>query len=262
MRFALLLTLLALAGCPKHYQRSYPEPKVADVLYHLGEVRGGLSSYNTDSKMDTWFGNDRFKGTVYVMGSVGSRLRMNALKPDDSVALDLACNGADFVLVDQLNNCVLVGPCNADSINQIMRVPLAPDDFLYLALGATPVIPGATGKLHWDDNDAREVIELTGDGGVRQTIVLDGRAKNWNVIKSILRGADGKVVWQIENKEFVEIEGADGEMHRVPGKTFFKNPTEDATVVVTWGKDREINVELDDPKFELTPPDVRTCGEK
>jgi len=263
MRLALgMLVLILLAGCPHTYKRSYPEPKVADVLHHLGEVRAGLTSFNTDSTMDYWVGDDRFKGTVYVMGALGSRVRMNALKPDDSVAADLACNGADFVLVDQLNNCVMVGPCNADSINQLLRVPLAPDDFLYLALGATPVIPGADGKLHWDAKDAHEVLELEGEGGLSQTLVLDGGGKRWDVLKSIWRDADGKVVWSVKNTGFTEISDAEGKVHRVPSKTRFETPSEKSDVLVDWGAQREINVELGDDKFQLDPPDVKWCGEK
>ncbi len=262
-----LLSLAALAllgcGCPsKSVKRSYADPSVADMLAHLAEVRAGATSFSTDSQMDYWVGKDRFRGTVYVMGTAGAKVRMNALKPDDSVAADLACDGRDFVYVDALNNCVLTGPCNQDTIANLLRVPLAPDDFLYLALGATPVIDGAEGTVAWDSKRGREVIELTGSGGLEQTIVLDGRNKTWDVLKSELRGADGVVIWTVENVGFVSVKDEQGTAHRVPGKTSFKTPKDKSDLLVEWGEDRKINLPLDDSKFELVPPPVAICGQQ
>ncbi|MCA9677082.1 MAG: hypothetical protein KC464_18800 [Myxococcales bacterium] len=265
-RTALLpLALIAgalLTGCPSTIKRAYPEPSVDAILAHLAEVRDGLHSFRTDSKMDYWVGKDRFRGTVWVMGEVGARVRMNALKPDDSVAADLACNGADFVYVDQLHNCVLWGPCNQDSIAQLLRVPLAPDDFLYLALGATPVIDGATGKVTWDSKHGREILELTGSGGLQQRIVLDGRDQRWDVLESTMRKPDGTVIWTAEHTDYKVVNDEQGHPHRVPGKSNFKTPEEKSDLLVEWGGKRAINLELGDDKFLLAPPDVATCGQQ
>src|SRR5688500_3286336 len=140
----LALLLLLLPACPHKYKRTYSEPGAEEILESLAARRAAVKSFKTESQMDYWVGNDRFRGTVLIMGALGAKVRMNALRPDDAVAADLACNGADFVFVDQLKICVLTGPCNEASIAQLLRVPLAPDDFLSLALGTTPVIPGAT----------------------------------------------------------------------------------------------------------------------
>lgn len=259
----ILLGALLLAGCPGNVERSYPQPELAEVLAHLAAKRDAMTSFKADATMDYWVGKDRFRGTVLVMGERGAKVRMNALKPDDSVAADLACDGLDFVYVDQLNNCVLTGPCNEDSIAQLLRVPLAPDDFLFLALGGTPVIEGATGTVRWDGKRGHEVIELTGAAGRTQTIVLDGRGRAWDLLKSEVKGPDGKVIWTAEHKEYREVKDATGTPWRVPGVSKVATPQEKSDLLVEWNKGKlEINVELPEAAFQLEPPAVPTCGQQ
>jgi hypothetical protein len=256
LAFACLVVAL-LAGCPHKYKRSYDEPEVNDILAELKIRRDAVHSFKTDSTMDYWIGKDRFRGTVLVMGEEGAKVRMNALRPDDAVAADLACDGTNFIYVDALNNCVLSGPCTQDSIAALLRVPLSPDDFLYLALGSTPVIDGAEGTLRWDTKRGREVLELTGDGGMTQRIELDGRDghKTWDLLHSEVKGPDGKAIWTVDHTDYEVV--AD---HRVPGKSHVTTPTDKTDLLVEWGKDREINPELPPQSFELIPPDVPTCG--
>jgi len=261
---ACLLILPTFAGCPcRSYDRSYTAPTTDEVLEHLATRRAGLTSFKAESQMDYWIGKDRFRGTVLVMGMVGAKVRMNALRPDEAVAADLACDGVNFVFVDQMNNCVLMGPCNEESIAALLRVPLAPDDFLYLALGATPVIEGAQGQVRWDDKHGREVVELEAPGGMKQTIILDGRdgKKTWDVLRSEVKGADGKVIWTTDHTDYQVVKDAQGVSLRVPGKINIKTPAEKSDLLVDWGK-REINLELPEGAFLLDAPPVAMCGQK
>lgn len=267
-RLAFLFCVAVLptfAGCPcRSYDRGYTAPTTEEVLEHLESKRAGLSSFKTDSTMDYWVGKDRFRGTVLVMGTQGAKVRMNALRPDDAVAADLACDGQSFVFVDQMNNCILTGPCNQDSIAALLRVPLAPDDFLYLALGATPVIEGAQGKVRWDSDKGREVVELEGAGGMKQTILLDGRdgKKTWDLLRSEIKGPDGRVLWTADHTDYEVVKDAAGVDHRVPGKSNFKTPAEKSDLLVEWGGEREINLEIPAAAFILQPPPVPFCGQK
>ncbi len=264
-RLAALLTVAALpvlACCPgKGTPRAYPEPTVADVLAFLETKRAAVASFRADSQMDYWVGDDRFRGTVWVMGKLGAYVRMNALKPDDSVAADLACDGTSFIYIDQLNNCELMGPCNEDSIAQLLRVPLAPDDFLYLALGATPVVDGAQGTLSWDAKRAREVLQLTGSDGSQQTIELDGRGRTWNLLRSELRAADGTVIWTADHTDYGTVKDENGNGFVIPGKSNFKTPAEKSDLLVEWGDRRVVNPELGPEKFVLEPTGAPVCGQ-
>ena len=92
----------------------------------LATERGKVTSFRSQSVMDYWLGNQRVKGSVKVMGTHGAKVRFNAEDPMGNVIADLACNVRDFVYVDHQNNCQLTGPCNRDSIAQLLGVPLAP----------------------------------------------------------------------------------------------------------------------------------------
>jgi len=257
----LALLLLVLPACPHRYKRSYQEPTAGEILDSLGARRAAVHSFKTDSQMDYWVGNDRFRGTVLIMGQLGAMVRMNALRPDDAVAADLACDGRTFVFVDQLKNCQLTGPCTDVSIAQLLRVPLAPDDFLFLALGTTPVIADATGTVSWDAKRGAEVVKLTGAGGMSQTVIVNGRdgTKTWDLLRSEVRGADGKVIWTVDHTDYKVVKDKLGVPIRVPGKSNFKTPTEKSDLLVEWGE-REINLEIPSQSFVLQAPPVPMCG--
>ncbi len=259
------LGLLAACSGPAKNARPYAEPKVADVIAKLAAARARIHSFNAESVMDYWLGKDRLKGTVLVMGTPGAKVRFNALSPaGDAPIMDMACNGQDFALVDIQNNCTLAGPCNADSIAQLLRVPMTPDDFFYLAMGQTPVLNNGadvTGKVTWDASAGVERVELTAAAG-SQTLVIDGKDGHWDIRKSELRDAAGKMIWSVENTDFDELTDASGAKFRLPNKTRFQSPSEKADLLVDW-QDRTVNQPITDDKFQLTPPaGLPMCGSK
>ena len=261
MMKSISLAALLLAACGGHAVRPYPEPTASDVMMTLTNARNKLTSFSSESVMDYWFGNDRVKGTVRVMGTPGAHVRFNAIDPADNVMADLACDGRDFVLVDHQHNCVLTGPCNGDSIGQLLHVTLAPDDFFYLAVGATPILPSDHMALTWDASRGLEHLELTGATGA-QTILVDGSNGRWDVRKSELRGVDGKVIWSVDNTDFTVQQLTGGDSIRVPQKTRFRSPGEKSDLLVEW-KERTINTQLPPAGFTLVPPDgLPICGSK
>lgn len=235
---------------------------VTTILAKLELARTAKTSFRGASVMDYWLGKDRVKGSMLVMGALGAKVRFNALSPaGESVMADLACNGRNFVLVDFQNNCMLAGPCNRDSIGQLLRISLEPDDFFYLALGQTPILPNATGTATWDASTGQERVELTSSAG-SQTIVLDGREGRWDVLSSELRDPAGQALWKVENTSFTVLEDTAGKPHRVPGKTRLVQPAQKADLIVEW-EERELNVELEAARFQLDPPPgLPQCGAK
>ncbi len=258
---ALVVTSVTGCGCTgDKVKRPYPTPTVESLLARIGKARTDARSYKTESVMDYWVGKSRVKGTVYVMGKVGSFIRFNALSPTGgSVAADLGCDGINFKLVDNHNSCQLSGVCDARSIASLLRVELEPDDFLLLAVGATPIIEGAKGTLAWDANRGQEVLTLTGDGGLRQTIKLDGREGRMDVVFSEVRTKDGAVQWRLQNKGFKKVLDKQGKALRVPGKTRFEQPTRKADLIVKW-KSRELNLPLGPEMFQVELPGLPRCG--
>lgn len=278
------LTVIAVAcnlifgssGCScigaKPIPRPYAAPTVETVLAHLENARVSARSFQAESVMDYWVGDDRVKGTVLLMGKTGKYMRINAENPTGGmVAADLACDGTDFQFVDYNNNCQLTGLCNRDSVAQLLRVSLEPDDFLLLAVGTAPLIPGPhEGSLRWDERKGHEIVTLTGANGARQTIVLDGRERRWDVLSSTVEDAAGKVLWRLENKDFKTLEagaagdeenpdakngtdGADARVWRVPEKTRFTQPQDKTDLLVRW-VERTLNPALSEDKFRMAIP--------
>ncbi len=241
--------------------RTYDAPSIAEVLEHLATHARHRRSFRAESVMDYWLEDERIKSKVLLMGRTGARVRINALNPTgDNVAADLACDGISFKYIDYNNNCHLVGPCTRDSIAELLRIRLDPDDFLLMVVGTTPVIANAQGTVEWDSKQGREIVELVAaDGTQTQTIILDGRERRWDVLKSTVRDARGNVLWELVNKEFRSIQSVDGASIRVPGRTRLVQPAEEADLIVRW-EERTLNLELDSGKFDMTvPPGLRSC---
>jgi hypothetical protein len=245
-------------------------PTAAAEAAALQASAARVTSFRAESVMDYWLGKDRVKGTVLVMGKPGAFVRLNALSPaGDSVMADLACDGSNFTLVDFQNNCVLTGPCNADSIAQFLHVSLSPDDFLHLATGTTPISvqPPVGGTVAWDSKAGRETLELASEAAAgervrgHQTIVLDG-VRDLLSTAAYLDDDRKQLGWSIENKDFHEVADASGAKFRVPSKSRFTSPGQKADLLVEW-KSITINLPLDLTKFQLTPPEgLPTCGVK
>jgi hypothetical protein len=244
------LQLIACGGI----SRSYEEPKPSELLSYLLGLQEHAHSFDAESRMEYWVNGERIKTTVYVMGEKGAKVRFNALDPTDNVAADLACDGVNFQFVDFDKNCQLTGPCSKDAISQLLRVSLAPDDFLMLAVGSTPLIDRPTGTVRWDKDKGHEILSLTSaDGHWKQRIVLDGKKKTWDVLQSTVWNSDGKKEWILQNSDFKKVEAKDGKEFRVPFRTKFEQPKAKAELSVRW-VDRALNPELDDSKFTMQMP--------
>jgi len=264
MRLACLSFAVCLACSGSHKGgTSKPPAQLAsakDVVARLAKLREARSSFTAESVMDYWLGKDRVKGTVLVMGTSQRQVRFNALSPQGGgVLADMACNGTDFAYVDFQNNCQLTGPCTRSSIARLLHVELEPEDFFALALGVVPVHPQATGTVAWDGAKGQEKVSLESPAG-KQTIVIDARDGRSDILSSQLVGPDGKVVWSVENTDFQVVKDARSGEHRLPGKTRFKSPRQEADLLVEW-KERAVNVAIDPAKFKVNvPAGLMMCG--
>jgi len=259
---ALCLASLACSACPG--KGGYPAPSttdsVKDVVAKLDAARKARTSFRVETLMDYWVGSERAKGTVYVMGTSARQVRFNAVKPDGTVLIDMACDGNNFTYVNFQNNCQLTGPCTKSSIASLLRVELEPEDFHDFAQGTPPVIPDATGTVTWDSKKGQEHVELTG-GGATEKLVIDARDGHFDVVSAELV-KDGKLAWSVANTDFTDVEDENHVKHRVPGKTQFKSPQDKTDLLVAWKSDqRAINLALEADKFTVPIPEgLPRCG--
>jgi hypothetical protein len=209
--------------------------------------------------MDYWLSGQRAKGDVLVMGKVGKFVRFAALSPaGGSTLAEMACDGTNFVYIDYQKNCALTGPCDAKSVAMFFGIELEPDDFVHLALGTPPILGGnPTGKLTWDGSKRLQRVELTSSEGT-QKLSIDTAPANWDVHDTELVGTDGKQRWSVANTGFRKVTGS-GE-RRVPGKTRFKSPAQSQDLLVEWGEQFSVNVDLPPAKFQIqVPAGLGTC---
>ena len=259
-----LLGVVVIASCgPKGgAQNPHPELTVDAVVAEIGKARSALTSFRGESTMDYWLSGQRAKGDVLVMGKVGKFVRFAALSPaGGSTLAEMACDGTNFAYVDYQNNCALTGPCDARSVGTFFGIELEPDDFLHLALGTPPIIGGnPTGTLTWDGSRGLHQVTLTSSEGT-QKLSIDTRPATWDVHATQLAGPDGKQRWSVENRDFRKVTGS-GE-RRVPGKTRFKSPAQNQDLLVDWGEQFEVNVDLPTQNFTIqVPQGLATCGQK
>lgn len=254
-RLLAAIALGVLAGCPHGGDvPTGPRESAADVVTKLGAARDARTGFVGESVMDYWLGKDRVKTSVLVMGQTGAKVRFNGLSPaGGEVLVDLACDGSGFKLLDKQHNCELLGPCDRQTIAELLHIELAPDDFLHLALGTPPMMTNPTGKVTWDGDKGLERVELTAAEGT-QKLAIDTRDGHWDVVSSELVGPDGKTVWAVENADFHEVDDdATHGKQRVPGRSRFKSPREQADVLVEW-KELKVNPTIDAAKFSLELP--------
>lgn len=261
-RLAATALVAAATGCGGGYDPPADLPPAADQVARIRRHVEQVSSFRAETTMDYWLGDDRIKGTVLLLGKPGARLRFNAENPTGgNVAVDLACDGVGYELIDYNNNCQLAGPCTAATIAQLLKVSMEPDDFFAMAVGASPVVSGADGRVEWDRDEGRAIVTLaTADARWRQRIELDGRSGHFDVLSSTLYDARGDVEWKLEHRGFEDVRAADGSVVRAPRKSKFEQPKRKADLLVVW-KDRAFNVDLPPDKFDLDiPPGLPECA--
>jgi hypothetical protein len=251
--FLTAFTLFALACCiPVANPRPYQEPRADELIAHIKGEQKRAASFRAESTMDYWLDDQRLRGTVLLLGEWGSKLRFNAENPTGgSVAADLACDGKRFNFVDSNKNCQLSGRCDSSAIQTFFRVTLAPDDFIAMAIGSTPLLETDDRQIDWDGNKRVERLELR-RGSRRQIVELDGKDKRWDVVSSTLYDGDA-VLWSLENKDFREWKTEGGDTLRAPKRTRFKQPKEEADLVIRW-RERAFNIKPGPEQFSLTPP--------
>lgn len=227
-------------------------------------LQGRAQSFRANTVMDYWLGENRQKGTVKIMAKRGKKMRVNALNPaGDSTAMDFACDGANFQMVDFIADCQLTGPCDAMSVEQFFRIRIEPDDFIDIATGGAPILGTVTDGSKvatWDGKLGAEQLPLVSPAN-HQTVWLGGRAHGWAVMRTDVSDGAGKLIWRLENKAFSTITAGE-QAYYVPGKSRFRSPDADSDLIIEWAS-RVINLDIPDDKFSVNIPEgLPQCGAK
>jgi hypothetical protein len=262
LRFLLLPLVLVACACPgARIARPYADPGADQVVAYLTSLRQRVHTLRAETLSDARIGNDRANITVYILATWGGRLRYQAMNPGGgALAADLASDGTEFCFIDANKNCGECGPATPQNVGQLLQVAMEPDDVVTMMFGGTPVLAGATAALRWDASEGHEVLDLEAEDGTKQRIVLDGVDHRWDVLQSEVTNPDGKRAFRIRHKDFHVVKSLSGQPVRVPGKSFFEQPGNDA--LIRW-KEQEIDVELPGDKFHMdVPAGLATCSQQ
>lgn len=250
--------VIALVSCGPRGGAKNPRPDltVDVVVAELAKAREALTSFRGESVMDYWVSGQRMKGEVLVMGQVGKLMRFAALSPaGGSTLVEMACDGTNFVYLNYQENCALTGPCDAQSVAMFFGIELEPDAFLHLALGTPPTVANPTGTVTWDSSRGVHRVELSSSEGT-QKLAIDTKPAHWEVRETELVGR-----WSVANTDFRKVPGS-GE-RRIPGKIRFRSPAQSQDLLVDWGEQFEVNVELPKQNFTMQVPEgLATCGQQ
>lgn len=248
--FALALLLAAAACGGRAHTRTYPEPGSTALLAHLRGTTARIGSLRAETKSDARVGDERANVTVLILAASGGKLRFLALNPNDSTASDLASDGQTYCLLDAHANCGECGPATPERVGRLLRIVLAPDEIVAVLFGGTPLLVDAAAQSTWDAKNGQEILTLARDG-MRQTVILDGKDRRWDVLESKLVDAQGKLIWKIRHKDFGPRVTATGGTVRLPAKSMFEDGRD--SVLIRW-KDQEPGVAIDDARFRLELP--------
>jgi hypothetical protein len=246
--------MLLACGCPgggNQYTRQGPEPSVKDVVDRLAKARDALHAFKSESIMDYWFGTNRVKGTVLVMGEAGAKVRFNALNPaGGDVMADLACDGTNFIYLDyQHNACFTVRAIAPRSRRP--RLELEPDDSPPRArrCRCRQTRRAVTGSRQGIRARRADVA-----GGIAE-IRIDARGKNWDVVESELKTADGRSCGRSRTPAFRRRRQSPSRQDAI------QSPQQQEDLIVEW-KTKEVNPQLDASKFACAPPSgLAPCGQ-
>jgi hypothetical protein len=257
---ALIVTaLVALTGCPhKAIVRPYPAPPAADVVGQVTRRGEIASSLKAETKTDVRMGKERANVTVYILAAPGGKLRFQALNPNDSLAADLASDGARFCFLDTRANCGDCGPATPENVARLIRIPLQPDEVVTVLMGGAPLLPDPTPEVTWDDEDGREILALEADGW-KQKVILDGKDKRWDLLLAELHDPKGKLAWRVRHKDFRAVKTKSGETVRLPAASLFEQAGD--TVKIEW-REQSIGETLDAGKFQIELQEgLPACGQ-
>lgn len=239
----LALTFLGGARCAS-VSRPYPAPTAAEVEAALRKRGAAVRALRGEARMSYVTKQGKIKATVRMMAASGGKLRFDVVSPFDTPLATLVTSEGSFALVDSQKNRHFHGPATPCNISRLLRVQLRPQDVLTILGGGTPLIAHTSRSLRWDDRAGVEELTLVGQGGVKQTVRLDGRDKRWRLISSRISDAKGKLMLELTAGSYKTQKSL-----ALPSQLKVRQPSQKAELELDFKK-QEVNLSLPSVAFE------------
>jgi hypothetical protein len=246
-QLALLALGMALASCGPPPATPPRSLDAATLVAELRARQARVRSLRGETKMDYRSSDGRTKVTINLAVARPGKLRFEAENPiTGHTEGTLVTLGPRFALLDVRHGQFLHGPAMPCNVARLLRVAMPPEDVVDILLGSAPLGTFERAEVGWRrDGGGREILTLHLLRDWTERIEVDPRTRD--VVAAELQV--GKVVvWRLTHEGFRDVRGV-----RLPRKTHVVESRSASDVVIRY-KDVEVNVEIPEVVFQLTPP--------
>lgn len=254
MRFLLLmLTLLALTGCP--HTVAAPKDEIKDVTLMRGAIDARMAQFESARFKEVvmnYFGDgERVKVKQLVLVKQPGYLRVQTKLPGSEELLSvLVSDGNTFAMHRRDTNDYYSGPATKENIARLLPVDLSARDVARVMVGGAPWDrldeQGSEPELIWDEGrGAYKYRVARREGGAVAMWVRHG---DFAVLRVTETDGDGKLLYEYSTEDW---EGKNG--RALPEFRRFVWPARDLDFSMDVGE-TQLDIDLPDTLFELEPP--------
>jgi hypothetical protein len=255
MKPALRLSLIALAalsgvGCPPRDGLHLPEsdrlqqPK--ELLTAVREKGQELSSLRAEGTILMRRGGKRIKAHTIILLRRPATLRFETISFFDQPLSILVTDGMQFSLWGMKKGRFYTGAATPANVSRVIPIPMDGPELAGILLGDPPLIPFANSSLKWDNQNGLYVLTLSNSRQQQIIKIHPGRLRPTEVLCNIA----GREYYRLKYEKWHEQKGKPP----VLKQAIFSMPSENTRLVITI-RDPEINPDLKDDLFVLTPPE-------
>lgn len=263
--FMVLALLVALWGCPKTYPP--PTDQVRDPAELRAAIAGGTVDVHSarfkNVRLDYFGEQGRLTVRQLILVSPPDRLRIQTYIPGfDGIAGVLVCGCGHFAYHDRREDAFFYGDASADNVARVLPVGLTCRDVGSLLLGGVPndklEQAGGQEALAWDETTGRYKLTIPVVRGSERGSTLEVQVRHGDFRVAGIRtlSPGGREVFTYTAEDFERVAGL-----VLPRRRRFVVAGGDDFSLT--GLEVEVNPELPDSLFELSPPagtDLRFVG--
>jgi hypothetical protein len=244
------ICLAACATAP--VKRTYPAPTADELLAALRARQAAVHSLNLESRVTSWLGGERVRGTVQMLVERAGNLRFEAEVSLQGLVAALAVHQGRFVFVDHQKKTFRQGPATPRDVASLIRIPLPAQAVAAILLGDVFIPEGSKAlDVGWDKG--ADVLHLQTPDGAQLWVSLRRSAPlvaAWDVIAVTGQPLFAQARWRVA---YDDGERANGQW--LPSLIRFAEPGhsfDDGVEIKV--KERMVNAPFQAEAFILAPP--------
>ena len=252
--FLWLLLLILMTGCPKT-MRFHPTPHLTPEVVLQNLAKEGKRRYQVSGTfVAKSTGIKRLLGSVEldVVAKVPAFLHISVRSFFNQPARIFAANNEQMYVLEMLGTAepnYVVQPINSKVIEEILSLPLSPQEVVDVVLGIAPVQDAKVLDLKLSHTGEFYTARLQNKEGKMSEITA--RAVDHVLMQRTQYDAAGKKIYEVVYREFCVVSGIDFS-HRLDFEVNLKNKSHS---VILKGESIRFNGELfEDAIFQIDPP--------